>query len=408
MNCRGCGALLRHEFIDLGEAPPSNSFLTKQQLGETEMKYPLKLFVCGGCFLVQLDEYKKSKEIFSDDYVYFSSYSRTWLEHAQRYAGMMKERFNLSANSLVVELASNDGYLLQYFKSRGVPVLGIEPSSRVARAAVQKGIETVVDFFGAGLGKSLAAQGRRADVIAANNVLAHVPDVNDFVRGMKILLKPGGVITVEFPHLMQLVENNQFDTIYQEHFSYFSLHTVQGIFEKHGLILFDVDILDTHGGSLRVYAAHGEDKAKKVSQHILNLLRLEKDKGMLSMDYYKGFAGKVEKVRSDFMAFLSREKLAGKKVVAYGAAAKGNTLLNYCGIRRDTIDFVADASEHKQGKFLPGSHIPIISEEGIRQTRPDYILILPWNLKDEITAQLSYVRQWGGQFVIPVPSLEVF
>ena len=408
MNCRGCGTLLQDEFIDLGEAPPSNSFLTEQELRIPEMKYPLKLFVCAECFLVQLDEYKKSKEIFSNDYVYFSSYSRTWLEHAHRYVDMMTERFQLNARSLVVEMASNDGYLLQYFKPKGVPVLGIEPSSSVARVAVEKGIETVVDFFGVALAESLVAQGRRADVITANNVLAHVPDINDFVRGMKILLKPEGVITAEFPHLMELVENNQFDTIYQEHFSYFSLHTVLGIFKKHGLILFDVDTLDTHGGSLRIYAAHEKDTTKKVSSNILNLLRLEKNKGVLSMDYYKGFSRKVEKVKSDILDFLSREKLAGKKIVAYGAAAKGNTLLNYCGIRGDFIDFVVDASVYKQGKFLPGSHIPVVSEEKISQTRPNFILILPWNLKDEITAQLSYVRQWGAQLVVPIPSLEIF
>lgn len=408
MNCRGCGAQLRHEFIDLGQAPPSNSFLTQQQLGGIEMKYPLKLFVCAECFLVQLEEYKKSKEIFNDDYAYFSSYSRTWLEHSRQYAEMMVQRFNLGAGSLVVELASNDGYLLQYFKSRGVPVLGIEPSLSVARVAVQKGIDTVVDFFGAGLAEKLGGQGRHADLIAANNVLAHVPDLNDFVRGMKALLKPNGVITIEFPHLMELIENNQFDTIYQEHYSYFSLHTVRGIFAEHGLTIFDVDILNTHGGSLRIYAAHAQDKTKKVSANILNLLGLEKDKGMLSIDYYKGFPAKAQKVRADIIDFLSREKISGKKIAAYGAAAKGNTLLNYCGIHRDVIDFVVDASKYKQGKFLPGSHIPIVAEDRIRQTRPDYILILPWNLKDEITAQLSYVRQWGGKFVIPVPSLEVF
>lgn len=408
MNCRGCGALLQHEFIDLGEAPPSNSFLTEKQLGEIEMKYPLKLFVCTECFLVQLEEYKLSTEIFNEGYAYFSSYSRTWLEHARRYSKMMVRRFNLGAGSLVVELASNDGYLLQYFKSKGVRVLGIEPSLSVARVAIQKGIETVVDFFGAGLAETLVGHGRRADLIAANNVLAHVPDLNDFVRGMKTLLKPHGVITIEFPHLMELIENNQFDTIYQEHYSYFSLHTVWGIFAEHGLMIFDVDILNTHGGSLRIYAAHVENKTKKVSTNVLNLLRLEKDKGIPSIDYYKGFPAKAQKIKSDLIGFLTREKLAGKKLIAYGAAAKGNTLLNYCGIHRDCIDFVVDASEYKQGKFLPGSHIPIVAEDRIRQTRPDYILILPWNLKDEITAQLSYVRQWDGKFVIPVPNLEVF
>lgn len=313
MNCRGCGTILHHEFIDLGQAPPSNSFLTEQQLTQTEAKYPLKLFVCAECFLVQLDEYKRSKEIFSDDYVYFSSYSRTWLEHARRYADMMTQRFDLKADSLIVEIASNDGYLLQYFKAQGVPVLGIEPSLSVAQAAVQKGIETVIDFFGFDLAKDLASKGRGADLITANNVLAHVPELNDFVKGMKMLLKPGGVITVEFPHLMELIDNNQFDTIYQEHFSYFSLHTVKGIFVEHGLKVFDVETLRTHGGSLRVFAAHVEDKTKDVSARVFELLSLEQNKGMLSMEYYKGFSGKAEKVRSDIMDFLSREKKAGKR-----------------------------------------------------------------------------------------------
>jgi len=408
MNCRGCGTLLHHEFIDLGEAPPSNSFLTQGQLSQVESKYPLKLFVCDQCFLVQLDEYKKSKEIFTDTYAYFSSYSRTWLEHCRAYAQMMMERFHLGAQSLVVEIASNDGYLLQYFKNRSIPVLGIEPSLSVAKVAMQKGINTEVDFFGVALAEKLKAQGKQADVLAANNVLAHVPDVNDFVQGIKILLKPGGIATLEFPHLMELIENNQFDTIYHEHFSYFSLHTVMVIFEKHGLRIVDVDTLGTHGGSLRVYAAHGEDQAKPISAKVKEILEAEKNKGMLSMDYYKGFSRRAEEVRSHMLDFIAQQKVAGRKVVAYGAAAKGNTLLNYCGINQDAIDFVVDASEHKQGKFLPGSHIPVVSEEKLRQMQPHFILILPWNLKEEIISQLAYIRQWGGKFVVPIPDVEVF
>ncbi len=408
MNCRACGTLLHYEFIDLGEAPPSNSFLASSELGRKEAKYPLKLFVCTECFLVQLDEYKKSKEIFGDTYVYFSSYSRTWLEHCRRYVEMMTGRFKLDDNSLVVELACNDGALLQFFKSNGVPVLGIEPSLSVASAARQKGIETVVDFFGKALAKRLAAEGKKADVIAANNVLAHVPDIHDFVSGMKMLLKPQGTLTVEIPHLMELIDHSQFDTIYHEHFSYFSLYTIKRIFDQHGLMIFDVERLKTHGGSLRVYAAHQHDRSKNVSAHVHELLDLEKCKGMLDIEYYKGFFQKAEKIKKEILEFLSQVKKTGKKIVAYGAAAKGNTLLNYCGIREDVIEYVVDASTYKQGKFLPGSHIPVVAEARIKETRPDFVLILPWNLKDEISSQLSYVRQWNGKLAVPIPALEVY
>ena len=408
MNCRACGHLLRHEFIDLGQAPASNSFLTKEQLPGDEPKFPLKLFVCEHCFLVQIDEYKKSNEIFGQDYVYFSSYSRTWLEHAKRYVDMISKMFSYDSHSRVIELASNDGYLLQYFKEKHIPVLGIEPSASVASAAQARGIETIIDFFGLRLGQDLVKRGVHADLLIANNVLAHVADIHDFVGGMKILLKETGVITAEFPYLLELIENNQFDTIYQEHYSYFSFHAVMGILARHGLAIFDVESLPTHGGSLRIYAKHEQDISKKISSRVSDLLRREKDQGMLTLDYYKGFKKKVEKVKIDLLKFLKEQKFNDKTVVAYGAAAKGNTLLNYCGVKEGLIRFVVDASEHKQGKFLPGSHIPVVSEKRIRELRPEYILILPWNIKDEIVKQLSYVRDWKAQFVLPIPRLEVF
>ena len=408
MKCRFCHHKLTHKFIDLINAPPSNSFLTKDQLNEPEVFYPLKLHVCENCFLVQIDEYKKSDEIFSGDYAYFSSYSKSWLEHARKYADMITDSLELNAESHVIEIASNDGYLLQYFKEKQILCLGIEPSSNTAQAAREKGIETLEEFFGVELAERLAQEGRKADLIIGNNVLAHVPDINDFVSGLKIALKNGGVVTMEFPHLMRLIEENQFDTIYHEHFSYLSFHTVRRIFAKHGLVLFDVEELITHGGSLRIYARHDEDESKSVTPNVAELLEKEVSKGMSQLDYYLDFQHKADKVKHALLAFLLEQKKAGKKVAAYGAAAKGNTLLNYCGVKKDLIEFVVDASPHKQGKFLPGSHIPVVSERNIKETRPDFVIILPWNIKDEVMDQVSYIRKWGGRFVVPIPEIEIF
>ncbi len=406
MNCRFCNNTLKHVFIDLVNSPPSNSYLTKEQLNEPEVFYPLKLFVCENCFLVQIDEIKKASEIFSHDYAYFSSYSTSWLEHAHRYVDMITERFGYDEQSQVMELASNDGYLLQYFQKQNISALGIEPSKNVAHAAQEKGIETIIDFFGVKLAKHLVAQNRKADLIIGNNVFAHVPDVNDFVAGMKIALNDGGVITLEFPHLMQLIEQNQFDTIYHEHFSYFSFYTAGLIFDEHGLELFDVEQIPTHGGSLRIYGKHKEDASKSISSNVLDLLK-EEAKGMQNIEYYKGFQEKVNEVKINLVSFLLEQKKLDKKVVAYGAAAKGNTLLNYCGVKNDLIEFVVDASPHKLGKYLPGSHIPIVTEEMIKKNKSDYILILPWNLITEITDQLKYIKEWDAKLVLPIPKLEI-
>ena len=407
MNCRFCQHELHHEFIDLVNAPPSNSFLTKDQLNEPEVFYPLKLYICDKCFLVQIDEYKKSDEIFSHDYAYFSSYSKTWLEHTRKYVDMITDRIGLSAASHVMEIASNDGYLLQYFLEKQIPCLGIEPSANTAQAAKEKGIDTLEEFFGADLAERLAQEGRKADLIIGNNVLAHVPDISDFVAGLKLALKNDGVVTMEFPHLMRLIEENQFDTIYHEHFSYLSFHVVRRAFAKHGLVLFDVEELTTHGGSLRIYARHDEDNSKSVRPSVAELLGKETARGMLKLDYYLHLQQKADQVKYSLLSFLLEQKKQENKVVAYGAAAKGNTLLNYCGIKKDLIAFVVDASPHKQGKYLPGSHIPVVSEEEIKKYKPDYVLILPWNIKEEIMAQLHYIRAWDGKFVVPVPHVGV-
>ncbi|MBV9961143.1 MAG: methyltransferase domain-containing protein [Parafilimonas sp.] len=407
MQCRFCKTELKQVFIDLINSPASNSFLTKEQLNEPEVFYPLKVYTCSNCFLVQVDEYKKSDAIFNNEYVYYSSYSTSWLAHAKQYVDMMIERFDLNKDSQVIEVASNDGYLLQYFKEKNIPVLGIEPTANTAKVAEEKGIKSVIDFFGVRLAETLAAKGIQADVLLGNNVLAHVPDINDFVAGMKIILKPAGVITMEFPHLMQLVENNQFDTIYHEHFSYLSFHTVKKIFEAKGLELFDVDELPTHGGSLRIYAKHKENGALKISDNVNTLLKKEEEKGLLRLDYYNNFQQKALNVKLALTSFLIKQKNAGKKVAAYGAAAKGNTLLNYCGIKNDLIDFVVDANPYKQNKFLPASHIPVVHEKYLKQLKPEYVIILPWNLKDEITKQLSYIKDWNAQFVIPIPELQL-
>lgn len=407
MKCRFCNHEVETEFADLVNSPASNSYLTAEQLNEPETFFPLKVMVCEKCFLVQVDEYKKSGDIFNEDYAYFSSFSTSWLAHCKKYVDMMTGRFGFNNNSLVVEVASNDGYLLQYFKEKNIPVLGIEPTANTAAVAIKKGIPSVVDFFGVKLATKLKEEGKKADLLLGNNVLAHVPDINDFVGGMKVMLNEKGVITMEFPHLYQLVLNNQFDTIYHEHFSYLSFTTVKKIFEGRGLSMFDVEEVPTHGGSLRIFAKHSEDDSKPVSDNVASMLKKESDAGMLSLDYYKGFQEKVDKIKVDLLDFLVQQKKAGKKVAAYGAAAKGNTLLNYCGVKKDMVSFVVDANPHKQNKYMPASHIPICTEARIKEDKPDFILILPWNIKDEIVKQLSYVKDWNAQFVVPVPKLEV-
>lgn len=407
MNCRFCNTKLYIEFIDLINSPPSNSFLSKEQLNEPEKFYPLKLLLCDKCLLVQVDEYKKSSEIFNENYLYYSSFSKIWLDHAKNYVEFVSKRFELNKDSYVIEIGSNDGYLLQYFQELKVPCLGIEPSSKTAKVAIEKGIKVIDDYFSVSLAKKLVEQNVKADLIVGNNVLAHVPNINDFVQGLKILLKEKGVITMEFPHIMQLIENNQFDTIYHEHFSYFSFFTVNKIFEHHGLEIFDVEELQTHGGSLRIYAQHKEDKSKRISDNVKSLNTIESSKNMNSIKYYENFQEKVDKLKNNFLQFLINQKLKGKNIIAYGAAAKGNTLLNYCGVKRDLISFVVDISPHKQGLFLPASHIPIVDESAITKVKPDFIVILPWNIKNEIMNQLSYTKEWGCKFVIPIPEVVI-
>ncbi|AXE16424.1 SAM-dependent methyltransferase [Runella rosea] len=407
MKCRFCNTKLEHTFIDLVNSPASNSFLTKEQLNEPETFFPLKVFTCHSCFLVQVDEYKKSDSIFDSNYVYFSSYSKSWLAHAKQYTDLMVKRFGFNSQSLVTEIASNDGYLLQYFKEKGIPTLGIEPTSNTAEVARAKGIETITEFFGTKLAQKLAKEGYKSDLLLGNNVLAHVPDIVDFVDGMKLLLAEEGVITMEFPHLAQLIDNIQFDTIYHEHFSYLSFYTVKQIFEAAGLEMFDVEEIPTHGGSLRIYAKHQEDKSKLISSRVGELVIKEKKKGIDQLFYYAGFQEKVMKVKLDLLTFLIEQKRKGKKVAAYGAAAKGNTLLNFCGIKADLINFVVDANPHKQHKFLPASHIPVMEENYLKTQKPDFVLILPWNLINEIMNQLNYIREWDGQFVIPIPNVKV-
>ncbi|MGN6400393.1 MAG: methyltransferase domain-containing protein [Flavisolibacter sp.] len=407
MQCRFCKSELTNVFIDLGNSPASNSFLTKEQLNEPETFYPLKVYTCSNCFLVQIDEYKKSDSIFDDQYVYFSSYSKSWLAHAKNYTEMMVERFSYTSASQIMEIASNDGYLLQYFKEKNIPVLGIEPTTNTAEVAIGKGIETVTRFFGTVLAKELAAAGKKADLLLGNNVLAHVPNIVDFVAGMKIILKENGIITMEFPHLMQLVENNQFDTIYHEHFSYLSFYTVKQIFESQGLSIFDVDEIPTHGGSLRIYAKHVEDTSKQITPKVAAMLQEELSKGMNTPSYYSNFQKKAFAVKLSFIDFLITQRKADKKVAAYGAAAKGNTLLNYCGVKNDLIDYVVDANPNKQNKWLPASHIPVVDEQYLKKMKPDCVVVFPWNIKEEIIKQLDYINEWNGKFVIPIPQLEV-
>jgi hypothetical protein len=372
-----------------------------------ERFYPLHAFVCEKCFLVQLGEYVSPEEIFTE-YAYFSSYSDTWLAHAHDYTELMVDRFGLDAKTQVVELASNDGYLLQYFVQKGIPVLGVEPAANVAREAEKKRIRTVVKFFGRATAHELTGQGFSADLLLGNNVLAHVPDLNDFVGGMKILLKPQGVITMEFPHLVRLMEENQFDTIYHEHFSYLSFSTVEAVFAAHGLTLFDVDELPTHGGSLRIYGCHAEDSSKSVFERVKLLKEREKSWGIRNLDVYQAFGDKVKASKREILKFLIEANNAEKSVVGYGAPGKGNTLLNYCGIRGDLIQYTVDRNPYKQGKFTPGTHIPIYPPEKIKETKPDFVFILPWNLKNEIAQQMDFIREWGGRFVVPIPQLKVY
>jgi SAM-dependent methyltransferase len=401
--CRFCGAPVEAVFADLGMSPLANSYLPPERANGMEPFYPLRALVCGECFLVQLEEFETPEAIFSD-YAYFSSYSSSWIDHSRRYSEQMIDRLGLSEDSHVVEIASNDGYLLQFFHERQIPVLGIEPAANVAKVALQKGIPTLVEFFGRETASSLAGESS-ADLLLGNNVLAHVPDLNDFVAGMKILLADDGVITMEFPHLMRLVDENQWDTIYHEHFSYFSFLTVSRVFEAHGLRLFDVEELPTHGGSLRIYGAHAEDHGKPETNSARELRERERAAGYEHLDTYLGYGRRVERDKRQILSFLIDLKEQGLSIAGYGAPAKGNTLLNYCGVGRDFIDFTCDLNPHKQGHFLPGSHIPIRSPEEIRGLRPDVVLILPWNLKEEIVAQLGFIREWGGRFAARTPEL---
>jgi SAM-dependent methyltransferase len=401
--CRFCGAPLRHVFADLGSSPLANAYLAPEHLDAMEPYYPLRALVCGRCFLVQLEEFETPEQIFSD-YAYFSSYSVSWLEHCRRYAEQMTATLGLGDHSHVVEIASNDGYLLQYFQARGIKVLGVEPAANVAKVALEKGIPTLVDFFGRGTARSLAAESC-ADLLLGNNVLAHVPDLNDFVGGIKILLAPGGTVTMEFPHLLRLIEDRQWDTIYHEHFSYFSFLTASRVFAAHGLRLFDVEELPTHGGSLRVYGAHHDDAAKPDTARARQLREREREAGYERLDTYTRYGARVEADKRRILEFLIGLKNEGRRIVGYGAPAKGNTLLNYCGVRRDFLDYTVDLNPHKQGRFLPGSHIPIRAPQAIREDRPDVVMILPWNLTDEIVKQLGFIGEWGGRFAARTPEL---
>ena len=407
MKCRHCGKELSHTFIDLGSSPPSNSYLTETNMREAEKRYPLKVLVCDHCWLVQTYDFVGVDEMFSEDYAYFSSYSSSWLDHAKSYVNQMITRFHLDGQSNVVEVAANDGYLLQYVKERNIPCYGIEPTHGTAVAARKKGIEIIEEFFGEKKAIELAEQDKQADLTVANNVLAHVPDINDFVKGFAILLKPEGVATFEFPHLLNLVQLNQFDTIYHEHYSYLSLTAVQTIFEENGLSVFDVEEVPTHGGSLRVYAQRSDTGQLSIYPAVSKLKKKESIAGVNSLEYYKGFQYKAEQVKTDLLNFLIQAKEDGKKVIAYGAAAKGNTMMNFAGIHSDLISYIVDMNPAKQGKYMPGSHIPIVKEDYLTVDKPDYIVILPWNLKDEIMMQLSYVKQWGAKFVTAVPIFSI-
>ena len=403
MNCRFCSTKLENVFVDLINSPASNSYLSQEQLNEPETFYPLKIYVCESCKLVQIDEYKKSDDIFDKDYAYFSSFSTSWLAHAKAYVEMITHKLDLNTDSLVTEIASNDGYLLQYFKEINIPCIGIEPTASTAKVAKEKGIIVIEDFFG----YTLAEKIEKSDLILGNNVLAHVPDINDFVKGLKKALKESGTITMEFPHLLNIIKENQFDTIYHEHFSYLSFYTVEQVFKTQGLKIYHVEKLPTHGGSLRIYATHNENELQICNDSVDKMIEEERVFGLLEMDIYKNFQEKADKVKYDLIQFLIDAKNNNKKVVAYGAAAKGNTLLNYAGIKNDLIQFVVDKSPYKQNKYLPASHIPIVDEDEIKVFSPDYILILPWNIKDEVIDQLSYTREWDCKFVVAVPELHI-
>jgi len=405
-NCRFCNNPLKHIFVNLGQSPLSNSFLKQEMLNQTEPTYPLCAFVCEKCFLVQLPEYENPENIFGD-YAYFSSYSDTWLKHAESYVNLMLNRFSFDKNNLVVEIASNDGYLLQYFKKKGIPILGIEPAVNVAKVAEQKGIPTIVKFFGTETAKELVKKEKTVDLLIGNNVLAHVPNINDFVKGLKIVLKKNGIITMEFPHLLQLIQNNQFDTIYHEHFSYLSLFVTNTIFSYHKLKIFDVEQLPTHGGSLRIFATHNENENITISKKVNELINEEHQFGLSNIETFRNFSNKVEYVQEKLLSFLNTAKKEGKKVVCYGAAAKGNTLLNYCKVDSSLVDYIVDKNPYKQGKFLPGSHLPIKSPDEILKTKPSFVLILPWNIKDEIINQMNHIRKWGGKFVVPIPEVNI-
>ena len=405
--CRFCNTPLKRTFVDLGMQPLCEDFIKPEQLNQMEPHYPLHAYVCEKCFLVQLEKFVPPSEIY-DDYFYFSSYSASWLAHAKAYTESMIEKFSLNSKSFVVEIASNDGYLLQYFKKKNIPVLGIDPAENAARIAIEeKAIPTEMIFFGTEQAENLKKNYGQADLLLGNNVLAHVPDINDFVKGMKIFLKPEGVITMEFPHLQRLIEGNQFDTIYHEHFSYLSFTTTNSIFQHHGLTLWDVEELPTHGGSIRIYAKHSEDNTKPVSENVKNLLERELKDGIKTMDYYYNFTEKVKKTKRQILEFFVNAKNENKKIAGYGAPGKGNTLLNYCGIRTDFLDYTVDINPAKHGHYLPGTLVPIFDPVKIRETKPDYVFILPWNLKDEIMEQLKYIKKWGGQFVIPIPELMI-
>ena len=406
MKCRHCRTELEHAFLYLGYAPPSNSYRYKETLWSSETTYPLKLRVCDRCWLVQTEDYAKVDELFSQDYAYFSSTSKGWLQHAARYTDAITKRLGLDGKSFVIEVASNDGYLLKNFLAAGVPCLGIEPTDSTADAAEKLGVPVLREFFGAAAARALAKDGKSADLICGNNVYAHVPDINDFTLGLRLALKPGGTVNLEFPHLMRLIEHNQFDTVYHEHFSYLSLTAVSQVFAQAGLRVYDIEELPTHGGSLRIYGCHADD-GKPTAPSVPAMLEREKKFGLQDLAVYRGFQQKADKVKNDFLYFLIEQKRAGKSVAAYGAAAKGNTLINYAGIKRDLIDFVCDAAPSKQGKFMPGSHIPIFAPEELAKRKPDWVIILPWNIADEILQQQRVVSSWGGKFVVAVPELKV-
>jgi len=406
MNCRHCHSPLEHVFLDLGFAPPSNAYLAAAELKAPELYFPLKLYVCGQCWLVQTEDYARADELFSHDYAYFSSVSQSWLDHAARYADMIADRLGLGPDSFVIEVAANDGYLLKNFVAAGVPCLGIEPTASTAAAAEALGIPVLREFFGQALAQRLAAEGRQADLILGNNVYAHVPDINDFTIGLKTALKPAGTVTLEFPHLLRLIENKQFDTVYHEHFSYLSLHTVSRIFQNAGLRVWDVEELPTHGGSLRVYGCHAGD-ARPDRATVAALIAEEARRGLRQVATYSAFQAQADRVKDDLLAFLIEQKRAGKRVAAYGAAAKGNTLLNYAGVKPDLLPYVCDAAPSKQGKFLPGSHIPIAHPDALKARKPDVVLILPWNIQAEISSQMARVREWGGVFAVAVPNMKI-